>query len=221
MHTGCCACGQILRDGRWGRAPETYGECPELTGEVAVALNKGLTGFASLNATVREHGDRIKILTNLRHFVAYAGPDSQRFHFNAVVSDDDLRYTYLPAWKKLVESDTVSGVMSAISGLNGIPSAAHKELLTDTLRGEWGYQGYVVSDCDTISAIATQFHFTATVEQATAMAVKAGGDLNCGPEYSQLINATAHGFITEAELDVSVRRLLRRRIQVGDLDAKG
>lgn len=91
----------------------------------------------------------------------------------------------------------------------------------DTLRGEWGFEGYVVSDCDTIGAIATSFHYTASVEQATAMAVKAGGDLNCGPEYSQLINATAHGFITEAELDVSVRRLMRRRIQIGDLDAKG
>jgi beta-glucosidase-like glycosyl hydrolase len=71
--------------------------------------------------------------------------------------------------------------MSAISGLNGIPSAAHKELLTDMLRGEWGFEGYVLSDCDTISAISTSFHYTATVEQATAIAVKSGGDLNCGP----------------------------------------
>lgn len=131
----------ILRDGRWGRAPETYGECPELTGEVAVALNKALVGYASLNATAREHADYIKIMVTIRHFVAYAGPDSQRFHFDAKVSDDDLRYTYLPAWKKLIDSDTASGVMSAISGLNGIPSAAHKELLTDMLRGEWGFDG--------------------------------------------------------------------------------
>jgi beta-glucosidase len=86
----------ILRDGRWGRAPETYGECPELTGKVAVALNKALTGFASLNATQREHGEYSKIMVTVRHFVAYAGPDSQRFHFDAKVSDDDLRYTYLP-----------------------------------------------------------------------------------------------------------------------------
>ena len=166
---------------RWGRAPETYGECPTLTGAVAVALNKGLTGFSTLNATRREHGAYIKVLTNVRHFVAYAGPDSKRFHFDALVDDDDLRYTYLPAWKQLVQTDTVSGVMSAISGLNGIPSAAHKELLTDMLRGEWGFEGYVLSDCDTISAISTSFHYTATVEQATAIAVKSGGDLNCGP----------------------------------------
>jgi beta-glucosidase len=114
---------------------------------VAVALNKALVGYAALNATAREHADYLKIMVVVRHFVAYAGPDSQRFHFNAKVGDDDLRYTYLPAWKKLVETDTVSGVMSAISGLNGVPSAAHKELLTDTLRGEWGFEGYVISDC--------------------------------------------------------------------------
>ena len=89
------------------------------------------------------------------------------------------------------------------------------------LRGEWGFTGFVISDCDTIGAISTSFHYTANVEEATAMAVKAGGDINCGPEYSQLLNATAHGFISEAELDVSVRRIMRRRMQTGDLDALG
>jgi beta-glucosidase len=79
----------------------------------------------------------------------------------------------------------------------------------------------VISDCDTIGAISSSFHYTASVEEATAMAVKAGGDINCGPEYSQLVNATKHGFISEAELDVSVRRLMRRRMQTGDLDALG
>jgi beta-glucosidase len=81
-----------------------------LTGAVAVALNKGLTGFSTLNATRREHGAYIKVLTNVRHFVAYAGPDSKRFHFDALVDDDDLRYTYLPAWKQLVQTDTVSSL---------------------------------------------------------------------------------------------------------------
>ena len=83
-----------------------------------------------------------------------------------------LRNRYLPAWKKLVDTDTVSGVMSAISGLNGIPSAAHKELLTDMLRGEWGFNGYVISDCDTIGAISSSFHYTANVEEATAIGTK-------------------------------------------------
>ena len=111
--------------------------------------------------------------------------------------------------------------MSAISAMNGVPSAASKTMLTDVLRGEWGFDGFVTSDCDTISAISQNFHYTATVVQATAAALKAGGDINCGPEYALLLNATADGFVTEDEIDVSVRRALRRRVQVGDLDPPG
>ena len=208
----------ILKDGRWGRAPETYGECPVLTGDIAVAFNKGLMGYVRLGDATREHGDRIKVLGGLRHFVAYAGPDSQRFHFNAVVSDDDLRMTYLPAWKALVDADALGGVMSAISGLNGVPSVVDKTLLTGKLRGEWGFDGFVLSDCDTVGAVEENFHWTAGLQQSVAASVKAGNDLNCGPQFADLVNATLSGFIDERDLDVSVTRLLRRRIQVGDLD---
>jgi hypothetical protein len=128
--TGASSVINILRDGRWGRAPETYGECPILTGATAVAFNKGLMGYASLNASRREYGERVKVVPTVRHFVAYAGPDSGRFSFDAVVGEDDLRLTYLPAWEALVRNDAVAGVMSAISALNSIPSAVHKSLLT-------------------------------------------------------------------------------------------
>ena len=101
-------------------------------------------------------------------------------------------------------------------------SATTKQLLTKkTAAAAAACAGFVISDCDTISAISSSFHYTANVEEATAIAVKAGGDINCGPEYSQLVNATKHGFITEKELDVSIRRLMRRRMQTGDLDAPG
>ena len=216
--TGASSVINILRDGRWGRAPETYGECPILTGEIAVAFNKGLMGFAQRNATSRPT-ESIKVLPIVRHFVAYAGPDSSRFQFDAVVSEDDLRLTFLPAWRRLAAEGALGGVMSAISALNSIPSAAHKSLLTGMLRGEWGFDGFVISDCDTISAIAQDFHFTASVEQAAAAALQAGGDLNCGPEYALLLNATAHGLVSEAaDIDPAVLRLLTRRVQVGDLD---
>ena len=216
--TGASSVINILRDGRWGRAPETYGECPVLTGEIAVAFNKGLMGFAQRNATSRP-SEAIKVLPVVRHFVAYAGPDSSRFSFNAEVSEDDLRLTFLPAWRRLAAEGALGGVMSAISALNSIPSAAHKSLLTGMLRGEWNYDGFVISDCDTISAIAEDFHFTSSVEQAAAAALQAGGDLNCGPEYVLLLNATAHGLVSEAaDIDPAVLRLLTRRVQVGDLD---
>ena len=217
--TGASSVINILRDGRWGRAPETYGECPVLTGEIALALNKGLSGFAMLNATARQYGGAFKVLPVLRHFVAYAGPDSGRFGFDAVVSEDDLRLTYLPAWRRLAAAGAMGGVMSAISSLNSIPSAAHRSLLKDVLKGEWGFDGFVISDCDTIASIATSFHYTASVEQAAAAALQAGGDLNCGPEYELILNATAHGLVSEeADIDPAVLRLLLRRVQTGDLD---
>mmetsp|Transcript_23235 Transcript_23235/g.69683 ORF Transcript_23235/g.69683 Transcript_23235/m.69683 type:complete len:734 (-) Transcript_23235:164-2365(-) len=219
--TGASSVINILRDGRWGRAPETYGECPTLTADVAVAFNKAIAGFATRNATARQYGDYFKVVGTVRHFVAYAGPDNGRFTFDATVSDDDLQLTYLPAWRALVDAGALGGVMSAISALNGVPSAAHKAMLTDVLRGEWGFDGFVVSDCDTISAISKDFHYTSTVTEAAAAALKAGGDINCGPEYALLLNATAAGLVVEADIDVAVARALRRRVQVGALDPPG
>ena len=217
--TGASSVINILRDGRWGRAPETYGECPILTGEIAVAFNKGLMGFAARSAPARP-SDAIKVLPVVRHFVAYAGPDGGRFSFDAIVSEDDLRLTFLPAWRRLAAEGALGGVMSAISALNSIPSAAHKSLLTDWLRGEAGFDGFVMSDCDTIPAISEHFAFTASIEQAAAAALQAGGDLNCGPEYALILNATLDGFVSEPrDVDPAVLRLLTRRVQVGDLDA--
>lgn len=204
----------ILKDGRWGRAPETYGECPVLTASIAVAFNKGLSGFASLDARTREHGDRFKVLGVVRHFVAYAGPDSERFHFDARVSDDDLRLTFLPAWRALAASGAMGGVMSAISALNGVPSVTDRTLLTGMLRGEWGYDGYVISDCDTVPSMELSYHWCAGLQQSVAASALAGNDVNCGPQFADLINATISGFIDEAAIDVAVTRLLRRRVQV-------
>lgn len=143
--TGASSVINILRDGRWGRAPETYGECPVLTGEIAVAFNKGLMGFVALNASMRAFGGAIKVLPIVRHFVAYAGPDGGRFSFDAIVSEDDLRLTFLPAWRRLAAEGALGGVMSAISALNSIPSAAHKSLLVDWLKGEAAFDGFVIS----------------------------------------------------------------------------
>eukprot|EP01079_Euglenida_sp_SAG-EU17-18_P004051 gene4051-4396_t len=209
--TGASSVINILRDGRWGRAPETYGECPVLTGDVAVAFNRALAGFPYTGPPT--YPGRFKVVGSVRHFVAYAGPDSSRFHFDAQVSDEDLELTYLPAWRRLADSGALGGVMSAISALNGVPSAAHKPMLTGKLRDAWGWDGFVTSDCDTIEPMVGSFHYAASVPQAAAAAVLAGGDLNCGPEYATLLNATAAGFIREPDLDTALRRLLKRRFQ--------
>ena len=205
----------VLRDGRWGRAPETYGECPFLTAETALAFNKGLMGFASPDAAPPDY---VMVTPTIRHFVAYAGPDSGRFSFDAQVGEEDLRLTYLPAWRRLVAAGAISGVMSAISSLNTIPSAAHTSLLSGVLRGEWGFPGFVISDCDTIAAVATSFHYTASVEQAAVAALRSGGDINCGPEYKLLLNATQEGLLQEDELTPALLRATEARVRSGALN---
>ncbi|CAF3694914.1 unnamed protein product [Rotaria sp. Silwood1] len=142
--TGASSVINIARDPRWGRVPETYGECPILTGEIAVAFNKGIMGYAKLEDTQLEYGI-YKVIPVMRHFIDYDGPDNGRFSFNAIISDADLRITYLPVWKKLIDEKAIVGIMSAISAVNGIPSAVNKYLLNDVLRNEWNFTGYVIS----------------------------------------------------------------------------
>jgi beta-glucosidase-like glycosyl hydrolase len=205
----------ILRDGRWGRAPETYGECPFLTAETAIAFNQGVMGFVSRGAPPPDY---VMVVPTLRHFVAYAGPDSGRFNFDALVSEDDLRLTYLPAWRRLASTGAMGGVMSAISSLNSIPSAAHTSLLSGILRGEWNASSFVISDCDTIGAISTNFHYTASVEQAAVAALRSGGDINCGGEYALLLNATKDGWLMENEITPALLRVMEARVRAGALN---
>ncbi|KAL1503356.1 hypothetical protein AB1Y20_011408 [Prymnesium parvum] len=218
--TGASSVVNIARDGRWGRTAETYGECPQLTLEIATALNRALMGFDRQQA----YSDEVppcgvlKVLPTLRHFAAYAGPESLRFGFDARVSEHDLRFTYLPVWEGLVRRHAVGGVMSAISGLNGAPGAADKAMLTGVLRGEWGFKGHVISDCDTIASIARDYRYTSTIDEAAAAAVDAGGDINCGPEYARLRRAVASGLLATATIDRAVSRALRSRLLSGDLD---
>lgn len=117
----------IARDPRWGRVPETYGECPVLTANIGIAFNKGLIGFSSFDSP---HPPSVyKTLPVLRHFTAYAGPEASRFSFDATVSEADMRLTHLHPWKRHVEAKAVAGVMSPISALNGVPGIAHERLL--------------------------------------------------------------------------------------------
>ena len=213
--TGASSVINIARDGRWGRIAETYGECPFLTAEISVAFNQGLMGFASPDSPPPEY---FQVTPIIRHFVAYAGPDSGRFTFDALVSEDDLRLTFLPAWRRLVAAGALGGVMSAISSLNSIPSAAHTSLLSGVLRGEWNASAFVISDCSTIAAIAEAFHYTATVEQAAVSALRAGGDLDCGPDYALLLNASADGWLQEEELTAPLLRLMTARVRSGALN---
>jgi beta-glucosidase len=214
--TGASSVINIARDPRWGRVPETYGECPMLTSLIAVAFNKGLIGFSSPSPSARPPAV-YKTLPVIRHLGAYAGPESSRFSFDALVTEPDLNLTYLPAWRALVREGALVGAMSAISALNGVPGIAHASLLTSTLRELWGFDGYVTSDCDTFPALLHTWNWAASPEQGAAAALLAGNDMNCGPGFESLYNATRLGYVDRADLLRAARRALTMRMRVGDL----
>src|SRR6266852_5081059 len=168
----------IFRDPRWGRGQETYGEDPYLTSRLAVAFVKGLQG---------NDPRYFKVIATPKHYAVHSGPEPQRHSFDAKVAERDLQETYLPAFRATIVEGRAYSVMCAYNRTDGEPCCANKRLLTDILRREWGFDGYVVSDCGAIDDIYLRHHFVSTVEEASALAVKAGTDLTCGREYTALV----------------------------------
>ncbi len=199
----------IFRDPRWGRGQETYGEDPYLTARLGVAYVQGLQG---------DDPTYLKVIATPKHFAAHSGPEPERHRFSAQVDERDLRETYLPAFEACLREGGAFSVMGAYSRLNGEPDCASHRLLDQILRREWGFRGYVVSDCYGIKDIFENQHLAGSLEQASAMALRAGCDLNCGNEYLSLPTALRRGLITEADLDTAVKRLLEARFRLGMFD---
>ncbi|MFZ5893442.1 MAG: glycoside hydrolase family 3 C-terminal domain-containing protein [Myxococcota bacterium] len=199
----------IFRDPRWGRGHETYGEDPYLTGRLGVAMCKGLQG---------EHPKYLKLVATPKHFAVHSGPEGLRHSFDAIASTKDLRETYLPAFFECVTEARAYSVMSAYNRTNGEPCSASKTLLVQILREEWGFDGYVVSDCWAIKDIHENHKVTKTWEESAALAVKMGCDLNCGCTYEHIPSAVEQGLLSEADLDVCVKRLMLARMKLGMFD---
>jgi beta-glucosidase len=199
----------IFRDPRWGRGQETYGEDPYLTGRMAVSFIKGLQG---------DDPKYLKLVATAKHFAVHSGPEPDRHTFDAVVDERDLRETYLPAFEATVREADVHSVMCAYNRYLGEAACASSKLLGDILRDEWDFGGYVVSDCWAIVDIYRNHKIVATPQEAAALAVKTGTDLNCGSTYPSLVAATQQGLITEEELDAAVKRLFRARFLLGMFD---
>jgi len=199
----------IVRDPRWGRGQETYGEDPYLTGSIGTAFVNGLQGADP---------KYFKVVATAKHFAAHSGPESQRHSFDAKVSAHDLEDTYLPAFRKLVADAHVGSVMCAYNSVNGTPACANKILLEKRLKQSWQFNGYVVSDCSAITDITAGHHFAPDVAHAAALSVKAGTDLSCGKEYGALTDAVREGLISEAEIDAAVKRLFTARFRLGMFD---
>lgn len=198
----------IFRDPRWGRGQETYGEDPYLAGTLGSAFVRGLQ---------QTQDGYLKAAACAKHYAVHSGPEALRHVFDAVVSRKELYETYLPAFRRLVEAD-VEAVMGAYNRVNGEPSCASALLLEEILRGEWAFDGHVVSDCGAIGDFHDHHQVTGSAEESAALAVARGCDLNCGNVYEALPSAVQQGLLQEADIDRSLRRLLRTRFRLGMFD---
>lgn len=205
----------IFRDPRWGRGQETYGEDPYLTAQMGMAVVRGLQG--------PEDQKYDKLHACAKHFAVHSGPEWNRHSFNAEdINPRDLWETYLPAFKDLVQKANVKEVMCAYNRLEGDPCCGSNRLLMQILRNEWGYQGLVVSDCGAVSDFyMDNAHKThPDKEHASAGAVFNGTDVECGTNYASLPQAVRDGLISEESIDTSVRRLLKARFALGEMDTE-
>ncbi len=198
----------IFRDPRWGRGQETYGEDPYLTARLGVAFVKGLQG---------NDPRYLKVVATPKHYAVHSGPEPERHSFDAIASQRDMLETYLPAFHATVVEGGAYSVMCAYNRTNGEPCCTSKPL-NDTLRKQWGFKGYIVSDCGAIDDIYQRHYYLKTEAEASAAAVKAGTDLTCGREYRSLVQAVKDGLITEREIDVAVKRLMTARFKLGMFD---
>jgi beta-glucosidase len=199
----------IFRDPRWGRGQETYGEDPFLTGRLGVAFVEGLQG---------DDSTYYKTIATPKHFAVHSGPETTRHTANIDPSAHDLEDTYLPAFRATVTQAKAGSVMCAYNSVDGEPACANTMLLQDRLRKDWGFAGYVTSDCAAITDIAVGHRYSPDLEHAAVAAVRAGTDTSCGKEYAVLVKAVQDGLISEKEIDRSVNRLFTARFELGLFD---
>ena len=208
----------IFRDPRWGRGQETYGEDPFLTGRMGVAFVTGLQG---------DDPKYFRVISTPKHFAVHSGPEPSRHTIDVQVSKHDMEDTYLPAFRAAVTEGKAESIMCAYNRVNGQPACANTFLLQDELRGAWKFQGYVVSDCDAVVDIYQGHHFVKSQAEAAAASLKKGMDNECADfftlakdshDYQPYVDAVKQGLLTEADLDVSLKRLFSARMRLGMFD---
>ena len=199
----------LFRDPRWGRGMETYGEDPYLTSRMAVAFISGLQG---------DDPKYLKTIATAKHYAVHSGPESLRHTFDAAVSESDLLGTYLPHFEAAVKEGGALSVMCSYNRVDGLPACASPRLLEDILRKQWGFSGYVVSDCGAVGDIYLNHKTAPNAAQGVARALKAGTDLNCGVEYENLLPAARQGLVSAADLDRALHRLFLARFRLGMFD---
>jgi beta-glucosidase len=199
----------IFRDPRWGRGHETYGEDPFLTGRMGYQFVRGMQG---------DDPKYMKTVATAKHYAVHSGPESLRHQFNAKVSEVDLRETYLPAFRTLIVDAGAYSVMGAYNMFRDVPCCANP-VLYGILRNEWGFKGYIVSDCWAISDFYKFTNYAKDPAEAAAQAVKAGTDLECGVDYKNLVAAVERGLLTEEDINIAVKRIFTARFRLGMFDS--
>lgn len=199
----------IDRDPRWGRGQETLGEDPFLTGQLGSAYVRGLQS---------DDPQYLRTAATAKHFAVHSGPESERHTFDVQVSPHDLEDTYLPAFRDLVVDAHVAGVMCAYNAIDGSPACTSDLLMQQTLRRDWHFTGYTVSDCNAITDVAVGHRAAPDMAHAAAAGVKAGTDMSCGNEYAALSSAVKQGLVSEAQLDAALRKLFTIRFRLGMFD---
>lgn len=198
----------IFRDPRWGRGHETYGEDPFLTGQLGLKYVNGLQGTDA---------KYLKVIATAKHYAVHSGPEPSRHLFNAETSDIDLYETYLPAFRTLVKEGHVYSVMGAYNRFRG-ESCSASPFLFNILRNVWGFDGYIVSDCGAVTDIWKYHKITGDAATASALALKDGLDLECGSSFKSLKEAIDRKLISEADIDIAVKRLFTARFKLGMFD---
>jgi len=208
----------IFRDPRWGRGQETYGEDPFLTGRMGVAFVTGLQGVDP---------KYYRVISTPKHFAVHSGPEPTRHFTDVDVTKHDILDTYEPAFRAAVTEGKAGSVMCAYNGVNGQPACANEFLLQDQLRGKWGFQGYVVSDCDAVRDIFTGHHYRPTQAQSSAISLERGMDNECADfftkakddhDYRPFIEAIQQGYLSENAMDTALIRLFTARMRLGVFD---
>ncbi|WP_446745580.1 glycoside hydrolase family 3 C-terminal domain-containing protein [Silvibacterium acidisoli] len=201
----------IFRDPRWGRGQETYGEDPYLTSRLGVSFVKGLQG---------DDSEYLKTVATPKHFAVHSGPESSRHKFNVEPSKYDLEDTYLPAFRATITEGHAESLMCAYNRIDGDPACANRVLLEEHLRKDWGFKGYVTSDCGAIDDFYEKWghHYSPDAEHAAASALLAGTDISCGETYKTLTKAVKDGLVKESDIDVALKRLFMARFRLGMFD---
>jgi beta-glucosidase len=210
----------IFRDPRWGRGQETWGEDPFLTARMGAAFIRGLQG---------DDPEHPKTIATVKHFAVHSGPEPDRHNFDVHPSPHDAVDTYLPAFHTAVTEAKAQAVMCAYNAIDGVPACANTHYLKDILRGDWKFDGHVVSDCAAIADIhmPNKHGYVRTAEEAAALSIRAGTDLFCSSgardtaDPAVTVRAVKQGLVAEGDLDEAVRRLMVARARLGLLDAPG